>query len=558
MITPSCNLFLLLLMVSSGVSKLLNQQMQVDGQQSNIKCSKNEYSLHCTTGGAIRSKYIHDFTSKIRILDFSGNENLIFLTHGFMVDNSLETINIFTTGDITMETECFSGLANLREIRLSSKITFGEKCFLGCKSLNKLIYSGLKQPIPLNTNSVNIFESNHNVDVFVRNDYVEERFAEIERNNLKAIEDQVIEGLTYHFSISKCEISGKGVTSSDELNLALMNSITTRSMLHELHFLGKDSNIAVKTFGYMGYDQITAILFDENLNLVLNRGCFMNMKQLKIIKFPRSLSSIPSYAFSNCSLKSVELPPNVATIGESAFKNNNIQMLTISESMTTIGNYAFADNKIKGYLKLPNNLNYIGIESFTNNKIEKIQFNSIITIDNKAFYGCKNLNIIKFMIDAKFGSEVFSRCDSIRTIKYFGSEVLYLNDDKNKIFKNNNLKVEVIVGDNYKFDTFEGYKIRRIAKNEKLIVANKKLSITADGFEYEIIQNRIYVTMTKEMGISWSAIVQTNPNISFDNIDTVNINLGSYTCSISSFGGNQNLKYINIMSDGSKDRKSVV
>lgn len=156
---------------------------------------------------------------------------------------------------------------------------------------------------------------------------------------------------------------------------------------------------------------------------------FANSKLSKI-NLPDSLQTIGNYAFNSCNnLISVDIPKNVTRIGNSAFSGCSIlEEITISEGVTYLGSNIFNDCFNLNLIKVDknnkiydsrNNCNAI-IETATNTllygsnytiipegvvKIKAFAFQyfnelkaiylpqSVVTVEDSAFYRCSNLTI---------------------------------------------------------------------------------------------------------------------------------------------------------------------
>ena len=102
---------------------------------------------------------------------------------------------------------------------------------------------------------------------------------------------------------------------------------------------------------------------------------FKNIKNLKKVILPDSLTDIPDKTFENCSaLETVELPERLKTIGDSAFYNcTSLTTLNLPESIKSIGCYAFYNcSALSSALTLPA---------------------SLAEIKEYAFYNCMNLKL---------------------------------------------------------------------------------------------------------------------------------------------------------------------
>lgn len=104
---------------------------------------------------------------------------------------------------------------------------------------------------------------------------------------------------------------------------------------------------------------------------------FLGCDKVEHILLPSKLKTIPDYAFACCSsLKKLEIPETVETIEEYAFLGcSTLEEIRIPAKK--IGKYAFADCT----------------------KLKEIKLQKNFKIDEKAFYGCDALNLIRFEYD---------------------------------------------------------------------------------------------------------------------------------------------------------------
>jgi hypothetical protein len=103
----------------------------------------------------------------------------------------------------------------------------------------------------------------------------------------------------------------------------------------------------------------------------------------------------------------------VTAIGDYSFKGNGITSIEFPESVTTIGSYAFSDcNKLKEVI-LPNGLTTTGKASFRDcTKLTSISIgNKTTTIDPLTFSGCTSLASLDIPNNVKkIASNAFQDC----------------------------------------------------------------------------------------------------------------------------------------------------
>lgn len=114
---------------------------------------------------------------------------------------------------------------------------------------------------------------------------------------------------------------------------------------------------------------------------------------LKQIKFPFSITSIGSNAFTYCGLiDNLIIPNSVSVIGESAFAGCGNNSINIPDAITIIGDYAFLNCRGIGNLKLPSSIISIGKGAFWESNLTSVTFpNTTFKLGERAFYGCSEL-----------------------------------------------------------------------------------------------------------------------------------------------------------------------
>lgn len=119
------------------------------------------------------------------------------------------------------------------------------------------------------------------------------------------------------------------------------------------------------------------------------------------ITFPRTLRSIGSYAFSNCSgIESLNLPASLEVIGERAFQEmSKLTEAFIPNSITEIPNNAFTNCSELVEVKGAENVTRIGVSAFMNcGKLSTINGCANVTkLDRFALYGCSSLETLPVM-----------------------------------------------------------------------------------------------------------------------------------------------------------------
>ena len=195
-------------------------------------------------------------------------------------------------------------------------------------------------------------------------------------------------------------------------SLILPNSVT---------FIGKSA--------FLGCCSLQTITLPNSITFIED-NVFEGCKSLQQITIPESVKSIGEEAFLCCnSLKQINIPDSVRKIGDMAFALTSLQQINIPDSVKSIRKYAFwgckglqrivVDKKNPEY-DSRNDCNAI-VET-SNNKlvtgcVNTIIPDSVISIEDRAFYGCLSLQKIAIPDSVtSIGTEAFCGCESLQQI----------------------------------------------------------------------------------------------------------------------------------------------
>ena len=322
----------------------------------------------------------------IGIAAFSGCESLQSVT----IPNSVTSI-----GD-----RAFSSCKSLQSVTIPNSVTsIGDRVFIRCKSLQSVT-------IPNSVTSIGdrafyLCESLQSVTI---------------PNSVTSIGDEAFSSCTSHQSVT------------------ILNSVTS--------------------IGYEAFSSCTSLQSVTIPNSVTSIGnsAFSGCNTLQSSTIPNSITSIGDYAFSSCfSLQSITIPNSVTSIGNGAFSGcKSLQSITIPNSVTNIGDNAFSDCESLQSITIPNSVTKIGDGAFSGcnicfficnstyfqnddvclfNKdktaivssikdcINYIIPNSVTSIGDGAFYGCRSLQSVTIPNSVtSIGDWAFSSCKSLQSV----------------------------------------------------------------------------------------------------------------------------------------------
>jgi hypothetical protein len=174
-----------------------------------------------------------------------------------------------------------------------------------------------------------------------------------------------------------------------------------------------------------GWQDIRGVFFAANSQLkTIAEGSFADCKELVTIDFADSTPTlIGAKAFYNCTnLQNLVIPPSVRWIGEDAFSLcSSLGTLDIPNSVQVIGSCAFVRCNLREInFEEGCQLKTIRQHTFENNAIESITLpKSIESIEDYAFFGCRNLMNVRFSGKkvTTIGDYAFCNCKKLEQIE---------------------------------------------------------------------------------------------------------------------------------------------
>ena len=148
-------------------------------------------------------------------------------------------------------------------------------------------------------------------------------------------------------------------------------------------------------------------------------------KTLTSLLLPESITSIDSYAFSNCTgLTSLKIPESVSLLGKSAFSGcSGLTSFTIPKLITNIEAGTFMGCNGLLSMILPDSLDTIGISAFSFcSKLQSITIpNTVTSIGEDAFGYCQKLVTVNIPTSVStIGSRIFNNCISLTLVTING------------------------------------------------------------------------------------------------------------------------------------------
>jgi hypothetical protein len=220
----------------------------------------------------------------------------------------------------------------------------------------------------------------------------------------------------------------------------------------QLSVIDLSSATIVGYTGTQGTSTSSNISYADN---AIPQNAFYSSNSLTFITIPPSVTSIETFAFSNCKrIGTINIPAKVASIGTSAFLNFGglISVFTDNLNYSSAGGVLFDKlkttlitfpNVLTGNYTIPSSVTSINTDAFDGAIISAITFPpSLTSIGNNAFISCNELKSITLNTsnpkDITIGTAIFVAFDTVNCVLHvpYGAKAAYAVADQWKAFVN--------------------------------------------------------------------------------------------------------------------------
>ena len=193
---------------------------------------------------------------------------------------------------------------------------------------------------------------------------------------------------------------------------------------------------SIPSYYFSGYYDLVTVYIPNSVETI-GDNCFSECSSLETVTFEESsnLSTIPYSCFSSCtSLTSINIPNGVGTVGDNCFYScTSLTTITIPSSVGSLGTYCFSGCALLETVTFEESSNLTQIPAscfYECASLTSINIpNSVETLDSDCFYSCTSLtsvNIPSSVVTLEFGC--FRYCTSLTTVILRANQVVDISN----------------------------------------------------------------------------------------------------------------------------------
>ena len=322
--------------------------------------------------------------------NMDGLDNLMYLGwfgvgRRLYLNNELITNLVIPDGVTTIGEYAFSGYSNLTSITIPESVTsIGKSAFRNCSGLT----------------SVKIGNGVTEIGDSAFKECTELTSVKI-GNGVTSIGISAFENCTGLTSVTIPD----SVTSIEALAFYDCTELASVTIGNSVTFIGRSAFYGCRGLENIYITDVAAWCKISGLSNLMqygssNKKLYLNNELIADLVIPDSVTSIESYAFSDCTgLTSIIMPNSVIKIGEYAFSDcAGLMSVTISNRVTKIEDYTFSGCTGLMSITIPDGVTKIGVSAFGDcTALTSVTIpNSVTFIAKRAFENCTRLTKIHF------------------------------------------------------------------------------------------------------------------------------------------------------------------
>ncbi len=350
----------------------------------------------------------YDCTSlKDVIFDEEGNTQL---SYSMFRNTAIEELTLYgrksglgTKLNFDLPERCFLDCKNLKTVNLPDcDITFGDLCFYGCESLEKVVFSA-------NTHITDIEGSTFEGTAL-------KTFEVAAGNNEYAVgrDNRLLlsgDGKTIIFAAIYADYGNLTISGRDYDVIG--KSAFIGANIKNLTIVGP---IVISDYAFAKCETIETLTFENAENITIGRNAFFYNRGLTTVNNLDALSEISDYAFSyTTALERVSIGEGVK-VGEGSFYNSGIEYAEIG-SGAELGVGAFENCSKLTVVRLGDNVKLEMGTFMYDSKLASINLEGVPEIPDQTFYRCSALTKLDMSSATKIGNYAFADCGAIKEVK---------------------------------------------------------------------------------------------------------------------------------------------